>query len=126
MTGGLFTFCRVYINPRLVEILLVVPVFVSLDGSEPVQQHQSCAQTQQCDLAASSPQPDVQGSCTSSNQYTEANTGDVKYPLCNNKTHVEEEVGGWDERQYQDAQRKEDQVFCRGQECLWGAVVESS
>lgn len=30
---------------------------------------------------------------------TEAHTGNIKYPLCNNKPHWEEEVGCWDKRQ---------------------------
>lgn len=62
------TFRRIHTDPRLVEVLLVAPVRVSLNGSEPVQQHQRRAKTQQQGPEASSPQSDAQGSRTGRNQ----------------------------------------------------------
>lgn len=62
------TFRRIHTDPRLVQVLLVAPVPVSLNGSEPVQQHQCRAQTPQQGPAPSSPQSDTQGSRTGRNQ----------------------------------------------------------
>ena len=73
-------------------------------------------------------QPDVQRPHAHGDQQAETHAGDVKHPLRNYKSHVEEKVGGGEEGDGQQAQREHHHMLGGGQgspalHVLFGPVV---
>lgn len=109
------TFSRVDVDPRPVEHLLVLPVGVPQDGLGAEEQNQSGAAAEYRGPGRAAPHTDVQRPETHSHQEAEAHAGDVQNPLGYHEAHVEKEVGGREEGDGQQAQRKDNHVLSGGQ-----------